>query len=161
MFYGLPRNKGDANNSQRTPILSRSHAKTSAKHGGPGPSCQKEEAQLCFCGTPKFLHNFSLWYINKLIYIYIDMSNWPIYPHVSCGGSFAGLFHKESPLYELGYEGIFKWNLKMYVLCLWNAPGFCTVSSILAGPYEKPKRSPGIFFTVDLPSQISCSLNEW
>lgn len=34
------------------------------------------------------------------------------------------------------------------------------ISSILAGQYEKPKRSSGMFLTVDSPERISGEWNE-
>ena len=62
-------------------------------------------------------------------------------------GSFAGSFHKISNNLLMGGGGVSLLKFKN-PNSLWNVPGFCTVSSILGGLYEKIKRSFAMMCTI-------------
>ena len=122
VFYELPRNRGDANNSQRTPILSRSHAKTSIADGGTGPSCKQKVTKF----NTGFLWDFQIF----IPYFFGIISKNSPYPRVFffSPGPFVGSFHKEHPLYELGCEGVFTANdipkRGFFLKCPWMLHGF-------------------------------------
>ena len=73
-----------------------------------------------------------------------------VFPRMHCR-----VIPQRTPLWTAWVVSVLFWMKSQNENALWNPHGFCMVLSILGGLHETPRRSPGMFLTADLLSQIS------